>query len=412
MGTIINHVPNMFYIEFRKDYVLLCQSCTERKREKSKGSPYCKALILAVMERWTNDKLSKGQELFVTMTHPQWVEAMYGRWVILDSLEELVMEKLLTREKYRYQGRESYKYQLNVGEVNRRLSALPRLLIDATNLQVDATGLEVDATGLEVDASPLKIDGALSLDASKSRPFLEEDTTKNHKDIRKKEDAHTHTPISDFVLTEEEERIRNWGRQLKVIFPKDQAKVKEYCSILVLKTQAFEEFESLYAVAERQVRGKEDKRVKLGNMANEDTLDLWEKERQFTATPLGYLSGGNTQPVGELPEEEPITEEYAWQPPAPIKPDQFIKTFMPSVCCSRGAREVVRQYQREVCQIYQDSTKEREKFERVLKQVDAETKGQDMPAFMTHLYQVMGIEMATPYLATQVVESTIMEAVI
>lgn len=174
MESVVKHTPNTYYLELRQDYITLCQSLTYRKSQKSKSSPYCKSLILAVMEKWTNEKIRKKKDPHIHMTYAQWTEEMYGmfgRWVILDSLDELTEEQLIIREKCRINGRESYKYLLNVACLNKKLAELQRLQIDATDGNVDATDLQVDATDLEID-------GTSSSPASKSRHFIES-VTKN-----------------------------------------------------------------------------------------------------------------------------------------------------------------------------------------------------------------------------------------
>ncbi|HTI14154.1 MAG TPA: hypothetical protein VL461_06225, partial [Dictyobacter sp.] len=165
--SIIEHKGNMYYLEFREDYLIICKNCKYIKpttsNTKSKASPYCKALILAVMESWTNDKRGKGQDLGVYMTYPQWIESMYGmfgRTAIIDSLDELIGEKLISREAHRMYGKDTYLYYLNYKEVNKRMKALEdrdpnitRPLVDpSTNKRVESTSKRV--THPQVNANP------------------------------------------------------------------------------------------------------------------------------------------------------------------------------------------------------------------------------------------------------------------
>ena len=130
--SIIEHRANYYYVEFREDLLIVALNCTYKKpdtaKTKCKASPYCKALILAILEGWTNDKRGRGSDLSVYMTYPQWIDAMYGmfkRMVIMDSLDELIGEGLVSREPHRMYGRDTYKYLLNHRELNKRLRTLP-----------------------------------------------------------------------------------------------------------------------------------------------------------------------------------------------------------------------------------------------------------------------------------------------
>lgn len=130
--SIIEHRANYYYVEFREDFLQICQACTYKKPvkegQKSKASPHCKALVLSIMEGWTNHKRGRGNDLYIYMSYAQWIDAMYGmfgRNAILDSLDELIGEGLLSRERYRMYGKDTYKYLLNCAEVNSRIRALP-----------------------------------------------------------------------------------------------------------------------------------------------------------------------------------------------------------------------------------------------------------------------------------------------
>lgn len=142
--SIIEHKSNMFYVELREDYLRVCQQCSYQKQVKgqvkSKSSPYCKALILAIMENWTNNKRGSGK-LAVFMSYRQWSDEMYsmfGRTTIIDSIDELIGEGLLSREAYKMStGQDTFQYILNYKEVNKRIRDLPECEIATTRPKVD-----------------------------------------------------------------------------------------------------------------------------------------------------------------------------------------------------------------------------------------------------------------------------------
>jgi hypothetical protein len=145
--SIIEHKANMYYVEFREDYLMLCMGCAYKKPtkegQKSKASPYCKSLILAILEGWTNDKRGRGEDLSIFMSYPQWVKSMYGmfgRCTIIDSVDELIGEGLLSREPYRLYGRDTFKYCLKYQEINRRLKSLPERHPNEKEPQVEIIG--------------------------------------------------------------------------------------------------------------------------------------------------------------------------------------------------------------------------------------------------------------------------------
>src|ERR1017187_326635 len=76
------------------------------------------------------------------MTHSQWADSIYGmfgRNCIVDSLQELVIDKLIKRESYRISDRESYKYLLNAEEINIQLATMSdesRSTIDSLSAKI------------------------------------------------------------------------------------------------------------------------------------------------------------------------------------------------------------------------------------------------------------------------------------
>lgn len=126
--SAVEHRPDYYYLALRHEYITICTNCTYKKPGKSTASPHCKALILAILEKWTDEKRKKGEEAAIYMTYPQWIEEMYGmfgRNVIIDSLDELLGEGLISREKHKMYGKETYKYRLNCQELNLRIKQLP-----------------------------------------------------------------------------------------------------------------------------------------------------------------------------------------------------------------------------------------------------------------------------------------------
>src|SRR6266699_5886139 len=105
--SIIEHRANYHYFKLEEDYVLICSF--------GKQYPQCKAAILAVLEHWMNDKARKGQDSYVYLTYPEWIDALYGlfrRSTIILCLNELVEEALVMRLPCRRHGKDTYEYIL------------------------------------------------------------------------------------------------------------------------------------------------------------------------------------------------------------------------------------------------------------------------------------------------------------
>src|SRR6266702_2498355 len=149
--SIVEHRANYHYIKVEEDYVLICS--------RGKCSPYCKALILAILEHWMNDKQAKEQNGYIYMTYPQWIESMYqffGRNVIINCLAELVKERLILKRPCRLYGKDTFEYILNVSVVQRAIKALPDKLEKTTrpNLNAFKSKPVLNQTGLEVNGTP------------------------------------------------------------------------------------------------------------------------------------------------------------------------------------------------------------------------------------------------------------------
>jgi len=187
-NSIIEHRANYYYVQLQEDFLRICETAPSKNPDKKKSvsSPYCKALILSVMESWTNSKRGNGRDLWVSMSYQQWMDALYhlfGRMVIIDSLSALIDEGFLSRETFKMKGRDSFKYLLNYKRINERLAALPEQdphttlpKVDASkNGRVESTRPKMDAskngsvTHPKVDATHPKMDD----DPSKNGPFID-----------------------------------------------------------------------------------------------------------------------------------------------------------------------------------------------------------------------------------------------
>jgi len=282
---IVEHRKDYFYLEFREEYLIICMNCKYKKPvkegAKSKASPHCKAFILAILERWTDTKRKNGEDLVVYMTYPQWAEelhGLFGRNVIIDSLDELLGEGLISREKHKMYGKDTYKYLLNYKELNRRIKLLPQGKA-FTSKRHETT-----------DAFTSKPDRRLLVneDAFKSKRNIESyiDSTnidserKNDSDVPEQQDSSSHpsTPSpspSEVIFTEEEETVYNHAKTLKLSYLKRNEKNKAHCSKLVSEgITTLEQMKSLMQFC-RQRPYLKSKDLNLGNLAGE--LDGWSQ---------------------------------------------------------------------------------------------------------------------------------------
>ena len=117
--SVIEHRANYHFFKMEEDYVQICQG--------GKQYPQCKAAILGILEHWINDKKAKGQDEYVYMTYPEWIDAMYGlfrRTTIIACLTELEDEQFILRRSVRRHGKDTYEYTLNTKVVQERLKQL------------------------------------------------------------------------------------------------------------------------------------------------------------------------------------------------------------------------------------------------------------------------------------------------
>lgn len=174
-NSIIEHRGNYHFVALREEFIIICQNCKYKKpdtpKSKNKASIHCKALILDILENWTNTKRDKRVSLAVYMTYKQWAEymyGMYGRNVIIDSLDELIGEGLIAREPYKMFGKDTFQYFLNYRELNNRIKSLPEKAPEQLQPQIEkdpftskpvetATRLLVNATDLQVNPTRLLV---------------------------------------------------------------------------------------------------------------------------------------------------------------------------------------------------------------------------------------------------------------
>jgi hypothetical protein len=132
--SVIEHRANYHYVKAEEDYILICQG--------GKGPAHCKALILSILETWTNTKRDKGESLLVYMTYPLWAESMYwiyGRNNIIDSLQDLEKAGFIKRHPYvTSNGKDSFAYSLVAEVVQEHLKSLPEKSAEATRPNINA----------------------------------------------------------------------------------------------------------------------------------------------------------------------------------------------------------------------------------------------------------------------------------
>lgn len=270
MDSVVKHTPNTFYLELRQDYIMMCQACTYRKSDKSKSSPHCKALILAIMERWTNDKVSKGKDAFIAMTYQQWIEGMYGifgRNSIIDSLDELIHENILQRAAYKVRGgRDQYRYLLNYVEVNKRLkpSFTNQSCDESNRLQVNGDSGKVNDDGLQVNPQTFTNQSLPRSQSLINQPFVD----------RKIQDIDSN---KESTLTPD---LHAWYQDIFCLskmgtsWPLNE-KFKGYFSKLMEDITTVEQLNDLYDYAKPLVPG--DGKVKPGNLVK--CQPDWKQER-------------------------------------------------------------------------------------------------------------------------------------
>lgn len=147
--SVLPLTTGTYYLPLRQDFIALCETC--KKDEKSHASPYCMALILSVMEKWTNEKKKAQVNLYVTMTYAQWESEIYGtfkRNTIIDSLQVLVNNNFLYREAFKRVGggKDQYKYLLNIEIIKNKLATTFKNQLCQSPKTNDQSSISNDAT--------------------------------------------------------------------------------------------------------------------------------------------------------------------------------------------------------------------------------------------------------------------------
>lgn len=151
--SVIEHRANYYHVRVEEDYISICR--------KGKASPHCKALILSILEHWTNTKRDKGEKPIIYMTYPLWQESMYclfGRNMIIMSLQELENEGLIKKHPHTTpDNKDTYAYSLNIETVQSKLKDLPEKGPDDTRPNSNAFKNKrvLKQTHLEKDGIPV-----------------------------------------------------------------------------------------------------------------------------------------------------------------------------------------------------------------------------------------------------------------
>ncbi len=194
-NSIVEHRGNYYFVALREEYLIICAQSSYKKQVKdggkSRASTHCKAFILDILEHWTNTKRDKGEKLAITMTYQQWSDAMYGmfgRNTIIDSLDELIGEGLVSKGPCKIPGnKDTYQYRFNYQELNKRIRQLPERSPNDTHPKWDASQMKPDASQMKRVTHP-KWDA----DPSQKGCFIDTSTDTNNIDsTERKSDAPT-----------------------------------------------------------------------------------------------------------------------------------------------------------------------------------------------------------------------------
>lgn len=286
-NSIVEHRANYHFVALREEYLLICQQCQYKKpdtpKSKNKASAHCKALILDILEHWTNTKRDRRENLAIYMTYKQWSDSMYGmfgRNVIIDSLDELIGEGLVVREPYKMFGKDTFQYFLNYQELNRRMKVLPEKAPDKLLPQRDAftNKRENDNTHLQVNGNAFTNKPVTRLqineDAFTSNHNL--DTTEIPNTNSTEEGLHFHA-----TLTPDQQRIHYFYCQIVSSEPKVTEDLKKHWTALARRIKTQEEMNSLYEHSKKCILADDSKKIKKvypGNLAGD--VDAWVNERE------------------------------------------------------------------------------------------------------------------------------------
>ncbi len=125
--SVIEHRANYHYIRIEEDFLAICS--------RGECSPHCKALILAILEHWTNSKRDKDESEYIYLTMPEWAKhtyMLYERNVLTDCIKELIEDKLVERRAIKRYDQDTFEYKLNLNKVNALIKGLPEKAIKET----------------------------------------------------------------------------------------------------------------------------------------------------------------------------------------------------------------------------------------------------------------------------------------
>lgn len=117
--SIIEHRANYHFIKLEEDFLAICSN--------GKESPHCKALILSILEHWTNTKRDQDQGDYIYMSMPQWITStyqLYERNILTDCLRELVEEGMIERRPIIMYAQKTFDYRLCIDVVQERIRGL------------------------------------------------------------------------------------------------------------------------------------------------------------------------------------------------------------------------------------------------------------------------------------------------
>lgn len=317
-NSIVEHRGSYYFVALREEYLMICMQSSYKKPVKEgykcKATPHCKALILDILEHWTNMKRGRGEDLAVFMTYQQWSDSMYGmfgRTAIIDSLDELIGEGLVSREPYKMPGnKDTYQYRLNYQELNKRIRRLPERSPYDTRPQVNASTSKPDpstskrVTRPQVDAHPStsKRNIDTSIDTKNIDPT--ERTNGAHQPNVSTSDessihSSTHQSSSEISFSAEEETVYQLAGQKHISALKRNQDHKDHCAKLASKgVTTPEKIESLMQHCWRKshLKGKD---LYLKNLVTE--LDGWLQVQEMPQVPTS--PSRNPQPVYVIDQE-------------------------------------------------------------------------------------------------------------
>ena len=323
-NSIIEHRANYYFVEFREEFLIVCMNSTYKKPvkegKKSAASPHCKSLILAILENWTNGKRGRKEDLSIYMTYKQWSDSMYGmfgRNAIIDSLDELVGDGLLTRENHKTpDNKDTYKYRLQYHELNNRLKQLPDRSIHDTRPKSDASENKRDASENKPVTRPKK-------DVSPSEIGRSIDTAQNHDPNICKESTPPDVPSESTSpnaspacmpsssllesLSPNGRRLWGWWSGRSEIEPKLTEIAKEHVEVLGPHIESKEQMESLIAFSLKKLQKRKDKTdgiVKLGNLRNDHPE--WKQTQTKTS------QGKAVKPLDTMSKDELIAHALSF----------------------------------------------------------------------------------------------------